>query len=97
MKYRIEGPVFPTLEIRLTRGESVYTESGGMAWMSQGIKMSTNTRGGLMAGLGRALAGESLFMVNYTCEVDEGSVVFTPEAPGRVLDLQLQVNQSLIC
>ena len=33
MKYRVEGTVFPILEIRLARGESVFTESGGMAWM----------------------------------------------------------------
>lgn len=97
MEYQIKGTVFPTLEIGLARGESVFTESGGMAWMSTGIKMSTDTRGGLMAGLGRALAGESLFMVNYTCETNAGSVVFTPEAPGRILDVTLQPNQSLIC
>ena len=97
MEYKIEGTVFPMLEVQLSRGESVYTESGGMAWMSQGIKMSTSTRGGLMAGLGRALAGESLFMVTYACEVPSGSVVFTPEAPGRILDLVLSEGQSLIC
>ena len=97
MQFKIEGSVFPMLEIQLTRGESVFTESGGMAWMSQGMRMSTNTRGGLMAGLGRALAGESLFMVNYTCEGNSGRVVFTPEAPGRVLNMTLGANQSLIC
>ncbi len=97
MQYQIKGNVFPMLEIQLTRGESVYTESGGMSWMSEGINMSTNTRGGLMAGLGRALAGESLFMVNYTCEGNAGSVVFTPEAPGCILDMPLAANQSLIC
>jgi len=85
------------LEVQLTRGESVYTESGGMSWMSEGINMSTNTHGGLMAGLGRALAGESLLMVNYACEGNAGSVVFTPEAPGRILDMPLTANQSLIC
>ncbi len=97
MQYRISGNVFPILEIRLDRGESVYTESGGMAWMSQQMNMSTSTRGGLMAGLGRALAGESLFMVTYTSQGDAGTVVFTPEAPGRILNMQLQSNQSLIC
>jgi len=97
MQYRVSGNVFPMLEVRLKPGESVYTESGGMAWMSQQINMSTSTRGGLMKGLGRALAGESLFMVTYTCEGSEGSVVFTPEAPGRVIDMQLRPNQSIIC
>lgn len=97
MDYKIEGSVFPMVEIQLSKGESVFTESGGMAWMSQGIEMSTNTRGGLMAGLGRALAGESLFMVNYACRADAGTVTFTPEAPGRILTMVLNPNQSLIC
>jgi len=97
MQYKIEGNVFPSLEVQLDRGESVYTESGGMAWMSQDIEMSTSTRGGLMAGLGRALAGESLFMVTYACKGQAGAVTFTPEAPGRILDMDLAPNQSLIC
>lgn len=97
MHYKIEGNVFPTLEIQLTQGESVFTESGGMAWMSQGIDMSTSTRGGLMAGIGRALAGESLFMVSYACKAQAGKVTFTPEAPGLILDMDLSPNQSLIC
>jgi uncharacterized protein (TIGR00266 family) len=97
MQYKIEGNVFPTLEIQLTRGESVFTESGGMAWMSQDIEMSTGTRGGLMAGIGRALAGESLFMVTYACKGQAGTVTFTPEAPGLILDIDLAPNQSLIC
>jgi uncharacterized protein (TIGR00266 family) len=97
MQYKIEGNVFPLLEIQLTQGESVFTESGGMAWMSQGIDMSTGTRGGLMAGIGRALAGESLFMVTYACKAQAGIVTFTPEAPGLILDMDLAPNQSLIC
>lgn len=97
MQYKIEGNVFPLLEIQLTQGESVFTESGGMAWMSQGINMSTGTRGGLMAGIGRALAGESLFMVTYACKAQAGIVTFTPEAPGLILDMDLAPNQSLIC
>jgi uncharacterized protein (TIGR00266 family) len=97
MQYKISGEVFPALEVQLTQGESVFTEAGAMSWMSDGLKMSTNTRGGLMAGLGRALAGESLFMTTYSCEAASGWVVFTPEAPGRVLDFKLSEGQSLIC
>jgi uncharacterized protein (AIM24 family) len=35
-------------------------ESGAMAYMTPGIKMDTNTGGGLLKGLGRALAGDTL-------------------------------------
>lgn len=58
MKTEIIGENLPVLVCKLQRGEEIFTETGGMSWMSQGIKMKTNTNGGLMKGLGRALAGE---------------------------------------
>ena len=97
MKYKIEGTLMQLLEVDLQQGESVYTESGGMAWMGDGIDMKTDTKGGLMRGLGRALSGESLFMTTYTCNVSSGKIVFTPEAPGKILDMYLEPGQSLIC
>jgi uncharacterized protein (TIGR00266 family) len=97
MRYEIRGTTLPTLEVYLNSGESMYTESGGMAWMKGNIEMTTNTKGGLLKGLGRALAGESLFMTTYTSHQSEAMIVFTPEAPGQVLDVKLGAGQSLIC
>ena len=97
MRYDILGTLLQSVDIYLSQGESVYTESGGMAWMRGDIEMKTGSKGGLMAGLGRKLAGESLFMTTYTCRSGEGMVVFTPEAPGKVLDFRLNAGQSLIC
>ena len=56
----------PVVEVVLDAGEAFFTQSGGMCYMSEGIEMSTSTRGGLMKGLGRMLAGESLTMTTYT-------------------------------
>jgi uncharacterized protein (TIGR00266 family) len=97
MKYEIHGTVLPSVDVFLEAGESVYTESGGMSWMKGDISMDTSTRGGLLAGLGRKLAGESLFMTSYKCNSGTGVVTFTPEAPGRVLVFDLQAGQTLIC
>ena len=97
MRYEINGTTLPTLEVILEPGESVYTESGGMAWMKGNIEMNTNTKGGLMKGLGRALAGESLFMTTYTSKEAGAFVVFAPEAPGKILDVKLEAGQSIIC
>lgn len=97
MKHEIHGTVFPSLDINLIQGESIFTESGGMAWMRGDIKMETSTRGGLLKGIGRKLAGESFFMTTYTCESGEGMVTFTPEVPGKVLHVELKDGQSLIC
>jgi uncharacterized protein (TIGR00266 family) len=97
MRYEITGTVLPSVDVYLEAGESVYTESGGMAWMTGQIEMDTNTRGGLLKGLGRKLSGESLFMTSYKAQGGAGVVTFTPEAPGRILVFELEAGQSLIC
>ncbi|MBN1401871.1 MAG: TIGR00266 family protein [Anaerolineae bacterium] len=97
MKYEVHGETLPSIDVWLDAGEAVFTESGGMAWMKGDVSMETGTRGGLLAGLGRKLAGESLFMTTYKCQSGTGLVTFTPEAPGRILVFELQAGQSLIC
>ena len=97
MKYEIQGTVLQTLDVYLEAGESLFTESGGMAWMMGDIEMSTNTRGGLLKGLARSLAGESLFLTTYTSKTGTGMITFTPEAPGSILPVALAANESRIC
>ena len=97
MEYQIHGTVMQALEITLAQGESVYTESGGMAWMSEGIDMKTTSRGGIGKALGRVLSGESFFMTTYTCQAPQGMITFTPESPGKVIPLNLKAGFSMIC
>lgn len=97
MKYEVHGTMLPSVDVELEAGEAVYTESGGMAWFRGNIEMETSTRGGLLRGLGRTLAGESLFMTTYKCKSGTGLVTFTPEAPGRIMVFELQAGQTLIC
>ncbi|MFO8082280.1 MAG: TIGR00266 family protein [Armatimonadota bacterium] len=97
MEYSIRGTVMQSVEITLEQGESVYTEAGGMAWMTANIDMDTNMKGGLMGALKRKISGESLFMTDYTCNSGTGFITFTPEVPGKVLVQDLAAGQSLIC
>ncbi|MBI9048350.1 MAG: TIGR00266 family protein [Anaerolineaceae bacterium] len=97
MQYKVEGSLLQYLTISMDQGDSMYTESGGMAWMSDGINMETNTKGGLLSGLGRSLAGESLFMTTYQCAATKALIVFTPEAPGKIVDMALAPNETIIC
>ena len=97
MRYEIHGTTLQTLDIYLEQSESVFTESGGMAWMTGDIAMETNTRGGLMQGLARSLAGESLFLTTYTCKGPGGLITFTPEAPGSIIAVELTPGEQRIC
>lgn len=97
MKYRLMGQVMPAVEMLLGSGESVYTQSGGMCWMSEGIDMNTNTRGGLMKGLGRMFAGESMFMATYTSRWEDGMIAFAATVPGDIYPLDLRETGPMTC
>lgn len=96
MEYKIEGSTMPSLEMQLQQGDAVYTEAGGMAWMTGGISMEASGRGGIGKMFGRALSGESLFLTTYTCEADKGMIVFTMEAPGEIIPLELAAGEAMI-
>lgn len=98
MKYRIIGSVVPAVEILFdASGETIFTQSGGMTWMTDGIDMETNSRGGLMKGLGRVFAGESLFMANYTSKRPGTSIAFAATAPGSIYTLDVGASGGMIC
>ena len=92
MDYNIIGQTVPVVEMTLNKGESVYTQSGGMAYQTDGIDMNTNARGGVMKSLGRMFAGESIFMANYTANKDGAKVAFASTVPGSVIPIDLSQN-----
>ena len=89
MNYKIVGQTVPVVEVTLNSGESMYTQSGGMAYQTEGIRMNTNARGGIMKSIGRVFAGESMFMANYTAEKDGAIVAFASTVPGSIVPFDL--------
>jgi uncharacterized protein (TIGR00266 family) len=96
MRYEISGTVMQTVSIDLDRGESVFSQTHAMAWMTEAIAMDTHTGGGFFAGLRRAATGGSLFITDYTAQ-DPGQVAFAPRFPGRILPFELRAGELLIC
>lgn len=96
METKILGDSLPVVTCKLSKGESIVTESGGMSWMDEGIKMTTSTNGGIMKGLGRALAGESLFMNIYTAEKDDVEIAFSSSFPGKIIEFDLNEGETII-
>lgn len=97
MKYEIHGTVMQTVDCWLEAGQGVYTESGGMCWMSSNIDMKTGAKGGLLKGLGRMMSGESFFLTTYECNEGKGLVTFASEFPGKILPFELAEGQEIIC
>ena len=90
MQYRIIGQTVPVVEITLNGGETVYTQTGGMSYQTDGITMQTNARGGIMKSLGRMFTGESIFMSSFTAEMDGARVAFATTVPGDIMPIDLR-------
>ena len=90
MQYKIVGQTVPVVEISLNKGETVYTQTGGMSYQTDGIEMKTNARGGIMKSLGRMFSGESIFMANYTAERDGATIAFATTVPGDIIPVDLK-------
>lgn len=96
MKYRVSGSTMQTLDLLLAKNEAVVSETGGMAWYKGEVDMRTNVPGGLMGGLGRMMAGESVFMTTYTALSEQAVITFAPEAPGVIVPVELAAGQIII-
>ena len=97
MRFEISGTVMQTVSIDLAPGETVYSQTASMAWMTDGVQMSTNTGGGLFAGLKRSLTGGSFFVTDYTASSRGAHVAFAPRFPGAILARTLAPGESVIC
>jgi uncharacterized protein (TIGR00266 family) len=95
--YQIMGTTLQAVIIQLEPGQTVFSESGGMSWMSGNISYNTNTGGGGLGGMfKRAISGESLFIIDYTCTGGRGLVAFASEFPGKIVPLHLGPGQEVI-
>ncbi|SDN33832.1 TIGR00266 family protein [Acetanaerobacterium elongatum] len=97
MNYEIFGGNLPAVSIQLAQGESIFTESGGLSWMTPAITMETNMKGGLMKGLGRMFSGESLFMATYTAAAPNQEITIASSFPGEIKCLQIAPGKEFIC
>lgn len=89
MEYEIRGGSFPIVICTLQKGETMKNETGAMAFMTSNMKMETNTGGGLLKGLGRALSGDSIFLNYFTAQSDNEQIGFSACTPGKIMPIEL--------
>lgn len=98
MQYNIIGDTMPAVEVTFDApGESMYTQSGGMAWMTEGVSLTSNARGGLGKSIGRMFSGESLFMATYKAERAGTMIAFASTVAGEVLAIDIGACGGMIC
>jgi uncharacterized protein (TIGR00266 family) len=96
ISYRIDGTTLQVVSIELEPGETIYSESGGMAWMTGNVEMRSTSGGGLGKMFKRALAGETLFITDFYVQSGRGTVAFASEFPGKIIPFDLKPGESLI-
>jgi uncharacterized protein (TIGR00266 family) len=94
MESKIVGTVMPVLELSMQPNDKVFAESGELGWMSMAIQMQTSTsaggqQGGLFGALGRAIAGGTFFMTEYTAVGGPGLLAFSAKLPGQILPMEI--------
>jgi len=96
LKYHIRGTVQQTVGVDLNPGQTIFSDTGAMSWMTATVNMSTNTGGGLGGMFKRALSGASAFIIDFTVNGGPGQVAFSTDFPGKVLAFDLDAGQSVI-
>lgn len=95
MEYDLKGTTLQILSVELEEDETILSEAGRMAYMSDNVDMDTEATGGALESVKRAFAGESLFLVNYTPKSGKGVVGFASEVPGKIVPVELEEGETL--
>lgn len=82
-------PAYSLLVLQLGASEAVVAEAGALVSMSGDVEVQTSTRGGLFAGLKRAVLGGESFFVNTFRASAPGEVTFAPSLPGDIAHLRV--------
>jgi uncharacterized protein (TIGR00266 family) len=97
--YDIMGDDMQLVEVELDPGEGVRAEAGTMIYMGDGIRMQTDTGGGMFKGFKRMISGESFFITTFGYEGSgKGQVAFAAPYPGKIVPINLgKQGGSFLC
>lgn len=86
---------FALLKLQMSPGEVVKAESGAMVSMSPNVDVKGTMDGGIMAGLGRMLSGETFFFQELSANRGSGEVLLAPKSMGDIQAVELDGSYSL--
>lgn len=93
MKFEIlESDTFAALKVSLKKGEAVKAESGAMLSMDSSINVEGKIEGGLLSGIGRMLAGETIFIQTISAPAKAGEVILAPTNIGSIVEIDIEQN-----
>jgi uncharacterized protein (TIGR00266 family) len=96
MKHEIIGDNLQMVKIDLVRGEGILAEAGAMVNMSGHMQMQSQMTGGVVSGIKRIIAGESLFLTRFFSPEKTGFVSFAGNVPGKIFPVHLDQGREFI-
>ena len=95
-EFHVIGNVMQAVVVPLQPGQELQAEPGAMLYMAGDVAMQSKMSGGLLGGLKRMVAGESLFMTRFVAR-SAGQVAFAAPHPGQLKRLDLDGRLAWLC
>ena len=95
-EFHVIGNVMQAVVVPLQPGQELQAEPGAMLYMAGDVAMESKLSGGLLGGLKRMVAGESLFMTRFVAR-SAGQVAFAAPHPGQLKRLDLDGRWAWLC
>ena len=96
----LQQPDSSIAQVTLSANEELVAEAGAMVAMSDFLNVSTTLRkgkgGGIMGGLKRMLAGESLFLSVFRCYQPQGEIFLAPTLMGDMMVYEMKGNELVV-
>lgn len=96
----LQQPDSAIAKITMNAQEELIAEAGTMVAMSDFINVSTTLRqgkgGGVLGGLKRIIAGESLFLSVFRCYQPDGEIFLAPRFIGDVIVYEMSGNELIV-
>ena len=96
MRYEIVGANLQMVRAELNPGEGILAEAGAMVNMSGHMQMQSQMTGGILGGIKRVIAGESLFLARFFPAERPGFVSFAGNFPGRIFQIALDGDREFV-
>lgn len=92
MKYEIWGEICPAVTIKLNKGEGIFTQQGGMSWMTENVQINTTSQKGFRKFLG----DYDGFLAEYSATEDRQEITFSATRAGQILAFDVNDEHQII-
>ena len=95
--FTVTGDVDPFLHVSMTRGETIYCESGAMVMMEANLELKGKMQGGFGSAIMRSFAnGESFFQQHIEAVRGDGDCLLSPTLPGAMQVVECGARQYML-